>query len=213
MNDSTINKVRSEVDAIRCSMNHRFDDIDRSLSSLRSSKVTVPHLQQIFQHLASIKMSTAKIDADVHQLVDISRHVEPTPTTCHVARCPTYQLDTSHWCIRSVWNEYHGLGRYQSPHFPGGIEALEKQHQHQWRRHFSPREVRYLAKMIFIVSYVQSHTQRPHLTNPIAPSRYLATIDVLDSILSQEKVQSVANIVKCLMTGKKLFSMSKTLKP
>lgn len=164
----------------------------------------MPHLQRIFQHLASINKSTAKIDADVHQLVDISRHVEPTSTR-HVARRPTYQLDTSHWCIRSVWNEYHGLGRYQSPHFPGGIEALEKQRQHQWRRRFSPREVRYLAKMIFIVSYVQSHTQRPHPTIPIAPSRYLATIDVLGSILSQEKVQSVANIVKCLMTGKNCF--------
>ena len=53
-----------------------------------------------------------------------------------------------------MWNEWFGMGPFQSEDFPGGIQVLEETGK-AWRKHFSTADQKHFSRLKFIINHIQ----------------------------------------------------------
>ena len=68
------------------------------------------------------------------------------------AACQQFTLQSRHRNLRSVWNEWHGLGDFQNRPIPGGIAKAEEVWKSKWRSHFEPREKKQFTRLKAVIT-------------------------------------------------------------
>ncbi|KAJ3398968.1 hypothetical protein HDU80_008412 [Chytriomyces hyalinus] len=86
----------------------------------------------------------------------------PTPDTAIVAPAAPpaappiiYSIASNHNSMRSIWNQWNGLGEYEGgTHPPGGFKQLEKATKKAWRASFSSAENKRFGRMNYLVKFI-----------------------------------------------------------
>jgi hypothetical protein len=60
---------------------------------------------------------------------------------------------------RNQWNEWKGLGKFESDDFPGGIEELEQKTGNGRRKHFSASDQKHLSRLKCIIQFVKDEVE------------------------------------------------------
>ena len=68
----------------------------------------------------------------------------PSPTKNH-------RMVLKHHSIRSLWNEWYGLGEYEGKPMVGGISAIETLKKSKWRIHFSSSEKKQFSRSQIVI--------------------------------------------------------------
>jgi hypothetical protein len=88
-----------------------------------------------------------------------SAGASPSPEQTDSFR-PKFTIFANHRSIRSVWNEWKGLGVFHPSNdvyrYPGGLEALEEKYKATWRSSFTSAEHKRFSRISFIISRVKS---------------------------------------------------------
>ena len=60
--------------------------------------------------------------------------------------CKQFTLQSRHRSLKSIWDEWHGIGLFKDRPIPGGIEKAEQLWKAKWRRHFEGRETKQFTR-------------------------------------------------------------------
>ena len=71
-----------------------------------------------------------------------------------------YCLSFTHQSISDLYNEWYGLDRFQDLPCPGGIDALNKVHEHTWQHGYDSAESALFSKLKIIVDLIKNQPKK-----------------------------------------------------
>jgi hypothetical protein len=86
--------------------------------------------------------------------------------------------------LQGLWDEWHGLGKFEGKPREGGFESLELEFKAKWRRHL---DVQHFSRTKRVVAGIKAYIEREGVAEDIA-------IATLDSVYKDD-ASSVANMV------------------
>jgi hypothetical protein len=116
-----------------------------------------------------------------------------SPSFAGPAGASQHRLTIKFHSLRSLYNEWHGLGEMLDLPVPGGIAFLEASNKAKWRRHFSANEKKTFSRVKMVVAAIDTMHERTGRTID-------ATIDELDIIYAKEAKKSVASMANIIQS-------------
>jgi hypothetical protein len=112
-------------------------------------------------------VTTSQLQGFVNHIAQFNvRHGLPSATPPNLMPIPTsaeqndYVLFRGHRSMRSIWNEWNGVGEFSpecnSTCIAGGIKHIEANTNRKWRAGWSSSDQKYFSRIKFLVTHTES---------------------------------------------------------
>ena len=162
--------------------------------------VTQSQLQSIFNQLGNIRVVGGLSSSGSASSSSASGSASGSASSINPLE---YSMFFQHKCVRTIWDEYHGLNAYTTEAFTGGIEYLETSRK-SWRQKMTQSQTKYLSRMRYVVKFIREKVGE--MDSP-SSSECDRVIDIIDQQLTDKRIYAISSIERALKQGVITFTI------